>query len=61
MQDYIPIGLKREFVVIDAESSDGSQHQSPHGEQLLSARILDKKLLWKRIEQMLEIGTEVIS
>lgn len=55
MQNVVPVGLQREFIVLEVDKELGNGRQ---GKPVLSARAVDKDILWKRMEQMHEICTE---
>ena len=56
VQEFISAGLKREFVVLDPAKGGG---KSRRGQPIISARAVDKNLLWRRIEQMHELCLDV--
>jgi hypothetical protein len=56
LQNVVPVGLQREFVVLEVDGELGNGRQ---GKPVLSARAVDKDVLWRRLEQMHGICAEV--
>jgi small subunit ribosomal protein S1 len=52
MKELMPLGLQREFVVCDRESGESGGDATESASIVLSAKGIDKEIMWKRIEQI---------